>query len=142
MDARQLNRKLGKDIPLKENVWGVFARDELPATMLPGGYIVNTRDRASGGEHWIALYVTQSKQIEFVDSLGKKPEHYGIILSKAYIYNNKKFQASGSTTCGLFALYYLYWRTRGLPMYNILESFVSDTHSNEIIVEQFNTTFL
>jgi len=99
-------------------VWGVFARNELPTQLLPGGYVVNSEDRESPGQHWMAVYVTEDGLMEFMDSLGRKPTDYKLNLNCTYY--SAPVQQNSSDSCGLYVLYYLYWRSRGIPMHVIM----------------------
>ena len=115
---------------MKQRVWGVFARDEVPPILLPGGYVVNSDVRSSGGVHWLALFVTDDGTIEFMDSLGRKPTDYHFHMK--CVYSTMSLQPVNSILCGLYVLYYLYWRTRNVPMDAILSTLSGD---NDAIVQ-------
>ncbi len=116
---------------MKSMVWGVFARNELPIPLFPGGYIINSEDRGSPGEHWLAVYVTEDGQVEFVDSLGRKPTDYELNLNCTYY--SSPVQLDSSRNCGLYVLYYLFWRTRGVPMHVIMATL--NKKNNDTTVE-------
>ena len=122
MDESQLNAMIRKDPVMNRVTWGVFARNELPTitTLLPGAYVVNSRTRRTGGQHWFLIYVEEEegRPVEFYDSLGKDPKDYDLNIE--CIYNERRVQAENTETCGLYVLYFLYWRSRGVNMHDIL----------------------
>jgi hypothetical protein len=120
MDATQLERRIRSDPKLNERVWGVFARNELPSPLHPGGYVVNSQERGLPGLHWLAVYVTEDGSVEFMDSLGRTPSEYQLNLNCTYY--SAPVQPVGSNACGLYVLYYLYWRTRGIPFHVIMST--------------------
>jgi hypothetical protein len=115
---------------MKDRVWGVFARDELPRFLLPGGYVLNSDVRSSGGVHWLALFVTDEGAVEFMDSLGKHPTTYHFHMKTSY--STRRLQPLNSILCGMYVLYYLYWRTRDVPMHTIISTLNGD---NDAIVQ-------
>jgi hypothetical protein len=131
MDERELREKIKKDPEMRSCVWGVFARDELPETLLPGGYIVNSNDRRSAGQHWMGVYVTEDGMKEFMDPLGKKPQDYGIDLKAMYY--SAPVQSKDSISCGLYVLYFLYWRGRDIPLHVIMSTL--NQKNNDSIVK-------
>ncbi len=136
MDAHQLNSILKADPCLKHYVWGVFPRDQLPQTLLPGGYVVNTDNARGPGVHWIALWVQHSR-IDFFDSFGHVPEHYGWTFSIPTLCNIIQIQADDSSVCGAYCIYFLLHRCQGRSMEDIITDFSSDRHSNDRIVSDF-----
>ena len=117
MNREDLQRLIDKDAVTASVSWGVFARDELPkGTLLPGAYVVNSHN--APGRHWFLLYVGDN--IELYDSLGKSPRHYNLNMN--CVYSKDKIQSNDTVTCGLFVLYFLYWRSRGIPMKMLTES--------------------
>ena len=67
---------------------GVFAKDRLPLVVekKPTFYIVNTDPISKPGRHWIAIYV--GDEVEFFDSLGRKPDYYDERLEYFLINNS------------------------------------------------------
>ena len=134
MDSAQLLLLLQSDPVMQQHTWGVFARDELPPNLLPGGYLVNTQNRDQGGEHWVVVWRTEDGRVEFMDSLGQKPEYYGWTFTVPVQWNQRQIQDNNSIACGAFCLYYLYYRSRLVSMSAILNSFSNDTVLNDTIV--------
>lgn len=133
MNGEQLKRIILRDDVMKKCVWGVFARDELPSVLFPGGYVVNSGVRNSTGQHWLGLFITEHETAEFMDSLGKKPTDYNFTLDNVYYYS-VAVQPSDSILCGLYVLYYMYWRTRGISQHDIMSTFTGT--DNDAIVLQ------
>ena len=75
---------------------------------------------SSGGVHWLALFVTDEGTVEFMDSLGKHPSDYHFHMKASY--STKRLQPPNSILCGMYVLYYLYWRTRNVPMHAIIST--------------------
>ena len=72
---------------------GVYSRDNLPATIKKGAYVINLDEYDDIGTHWIALYVRNNEVIYF-DSFGVK-----------YIPNEiKKFIGNKNTISNIFRL--------------------------------------
>ena len=130
MDTKQLHHKMQSDFHMKNDCWGVFARDELPKDLLPGGYIVNTDNKDKPGQHWIALWV-EKEYLDIMDSLGNSPEYYGWSFNIQTIYNTKRLQRPESDACGKFCLYFLFYRCRHISMLDIL------VHCTENVVKDF-----
>ena len=72
MDAPQIRTKMNADECMKNTCWGVFARDELPQSLLNGGYIINIDNKNQRGQHWVAVWIEETS-IEFMDSFGQRP---------------------------------------------------------------------
>ena len=118
MNGEELQMYINKDPTTKDKTWGVFARDKLPEeNLLPGAYIVNSHN--APGHHWFLLYVGE-ESVELFDSLGKPARDYN--LSVKCISSNDRVQPKNSSSCGLYVLYFVYWRCRGIPMNTLYQS--------------------
>ncbi len=131
MDAEELQRTLRCDPIMNEVTWGIFAQSEFPpGPLLPGAYIVNTTN--SPGRHWILIFV-DNHGIELYDSLGRTEHSYGLHLgSRTLPY---RLQPPNSKKCGLYVLYFLYWRSRGIDMNLIFDSL--KTNSERIVSQHY-----
>lgn len=93
---------------------GVFFKDELPATIYDGGYIINLQDKSEGGggTHWTALYVENKNSVYF-DSFGAPPpesvKRFVKPIDKQLVYSSKEIQNIVSGVCGYYVLYFLYY---------------------------------
>ena len=111
----------------------VYPSDYLPRTFnrLPYGIIVNTDTHYEPGTHWCAIFLDGKGNIEFFDSYGHGPDHYGFFISqfvkqncmKGLIVNRKRLQSDFSNVCGMYCLFYLYQRLQGVPMRDIFKAF-------------------
>ena len=48
---------------------GVYSRDNLPANIKKGAYVINLDEYQYAGTHWIVLYV-KNKKVVYFDSFG------------------------------------------------------------------------
>lgn len=121
MNRQELERLIAKDPYMSRVTWGVFERSDLPdGKLLPGAYVVNSQN--APGEHWFLLYV--GDRVELLDSLGKHPSEYG--LKPPIVFFKHRLQKDDTVTCGLYVLYFLYWRSRGIDMNDIWKSLQKD----------------
>lgn len=93
------------------------------------------------GQHWVAFYVYWRNSIpcaEFFDSFGKSPQYYEInppfFVCK---YNRSVFQSDKSDSCGLFCLFFLYYRLKKQNFKKIIRMFSKFSSKNELLVNKF-----
>lgn len=125
-----INRKFG----------GILALDQLyKAVFEPKIYIVNTDTQNGPGQHWFCIYLCDYP--EHFDPAGLEPMPYVRTFLTArgsqFMYNSKRVQSFSSETCGVFCLFFAFFRCRNYSFRNILSMFSNDLHLNEIIVKQF-----
>jgi len=125
MDRAELQRQIRRDPNMHAVTRGVFARDELPRTrLLPGAYVLNTHP--APGVHWMLIYVDENGgKVELYDSLGYAPKHYGLdsLIDRSL---PERLQSEDTLSCGLYVLYFLYWRSRGIHMDMLFRSLLKD----------------
>lgn len=147
MNTSQLQCCISCDQILRGHVT-VCASDQLPDTLssLPTGFIVNTDDHSKPGTHWCAFYLDHKGNCEFFDSYGNSPEHYNDYLwnfsrqsiSKTVVFNNKKMQSNFSNVCGLYSLFFLHQRFKGVSMNQIVNTFSAfNVYLNDSYIIQF-----
>ena len=116
----------------KDQFLGVFAADDLPATLPPTQcfFIANTDVSSGLGKHWVTMFFPSSGPAEFWDSLGRQPEEYhehfrGYLCEKAatYKFQNLQIQGHGSDMCGLFCIFYAMRRCKGWTLEQIIACF-------------------
>ena len=81
---------------------GVYSRDNLPAKIKKGAYVINLDEYEHAGIHWIALYV-KNKKVAYFDSFGVEhvpKEIIKFIKNKDIIANIFRLQAYDSIMCG------------------------------------------
>ncbi len=105
-------------------------------------YVSNTDTSDGPGSHWVTFYFPFRGPDEFFDSLGKDPIDYKVdfetFLRKRYWMMRDRIQQSTSETCGLYCVYYVTKRYRGMTMQNIVNSFnVNNPEWNDNYVREF-----
>ena len=141
MDSQQLTTLLTRDPRTRRLVRGVYARDRLPRDRVgyPSGFIVNTHPHTKAGEHWIAMYIDGTGVGEYFDSFGLPPLHKAFTTFLArhcvtWTFNTQTVQAISSSTCGLYCVYYLTMRSRGVTLKQLLRVFDGDLAANDGLV--------
>jgi hypothetical protein len=131
LSTRDLENFLCNDVMLCHNSGGVFAMDKLPQ---------NKNDKKC-----FIINSEPSFLPEFFDSLAKPPSFYSELLldfllkqnSNGFVHNTKKLQSTKSTTCGMFCLYFLYYRIRGDKFSDLINRFGNNMMQNDSIVIDF-----
>ena len=88
---------------------GVYSRDNLPANIKKGAYVINLDEYEDAGTHWIALYV-KNKKVVYFDSFGVghvPKEIIKFIKNKDIIPNIFRLQAYDSIMCGYFCIKFI-----------------------------------
>ena len=144
MNSIDLKLIISSDYKLSKTFRGVFAYNKLPSTVssFPSSYIVNTDIAKKKGEHWIALYFESSKLCEIFDSYGLQP--FGRIYTFAsnnadcVQYNKMFLQNPFSSLCGLYCIYFLYYKSRGYSLRNIVTRSFKDYlwERNDVFVRE------
>jgi Adenovirus endoprotease len=145
MNANEIKRIISRDKTLRNSFIGIYASDELNFKLnrKPACLIVNTDPSYLPGQHWICMYIDRNGRLDFFDSLGLSSfaAHFKKFLtsnSLRQFYNNNRLQSSDSYVCGVYCLYFLYFRSRGFSMSSILKRFnVLNFAANDIIVCKF-----
>ena len=143
MNTLELWDALSKNPVTTNDFGGVFPSDLLPKIPEQKYYIVNDQAAGQMGNHWICMSFVECP--EFFDSLGYSPSHYSNTLFEEYLivngpqykYNSKRLQNFGSDTCGLFCLYYIYFKCMGYSLSDIVNSFSNNLRYNDNIVTSF-----
>ena len=142
MNTQQLELYMLSDPYIREVYGGVVAYDQLPILVVsrPRIFIVNTEPISEPGDHWIVLYFDHNV-CEHFDSSGSVPRTtympYIFVNSVKFMYNNERLQHYNSDTCGLFCLFYAYFRCRGFLFNQILDMFYDNLLLNEFVVKTF-----
>ena len=141
MNTQQLENYMLNDPFIRRYYGGVLAVDQLPIFVTkPSIFIVNTDPIALPGKHWVVLFI-DTQLCEHFDSSGYSPRHdFKIFLNaqgSKYLYNNNRLQDFDTETCGLFCLFYCYFRCRNNNFKEILDMFYENLKLNEITVKYF-----
>jgi hypothetical protein len=146
LSTQDLENFLCNDVFLCHNSGGVFPIDKLPKEKTNKKcFIINSDPSFLPGEHWIAIFFPNKGLAEFFDSMGRNPSFYSELLldfllkqnSNGFMYNTKKFQSIKSSTCGMFCLYFLYYRIRGDKFSDLINRFGNNLLQNDSIVTDF-----
>ena len=131
----------------------VVMKDELPAKVVDGCYIINLQSSTSGnGTHWLSLFIHKQNSY-FFDSYGAPPSVEIMKFVKKrkgchMYYNNFIIQDLKSVNCGFYALAFLLWCysyvlfSKDLKnMFNdFVKAFDDDTTKNDKILKDFFAT--
>jgi hypothetical protein len=144
MDSIELQKHTESLIyPAKSRFLGVFPRDWMPelphSPRLPVCYIMNSDPSSLPGSHWLAVFATDSDDLNFFDSFACPPAFYDIHFSSiAQSVASIALQSIDSTVCGHYCIYYLFHKALGHSNSSILDSFSShDLHWNDRQVHRF-----
>lgn len=148
MDAQELMGILNAVPCLRMWNNGVYSRDTVPSKMAPGAYIINTAPRGHPGMHWTAAWMREERtpaydviiqHVDFFDSLaGGAPSKRRIFFNvDTVLFNQRILQSPDTTSCGLFAIYFLFWESHGVALNEIVKHFSVDRTRNEQMVKDF-----
>ena len=142
MDTNQLKSIVMNDKYASKNFCGILPIDHLPKKKLTHdcSFIVNTDYSNGKGKHWVAIFVPNNGIIEYFDPFGMKPvnkEVYDFIKlnSSDYIYNKKGIQHLSSIKCGLFCLFFIMTRSRGIQMKKSSNFFNEISYLNDDLID-------
>ena len=120
---------------------GSFPRDKIPRVKsLPAALIMNTDTSTQPGEHWVAVYINEDGIGEYFDSFGLKPLFREIVEyldnnCKEWYYNNVTIQGLTSITCGQYCVLFVYLRSIGISLCQIINLFTTDYKINDEIIK-------
>jgi len=131
---------------------GIFASDEIPNKLRTNHFVIcNTDSSNNPGIHWYCM-INSNNCIECFDSLGIDNEKKQFLTTLPLItksnfseveFNTTQVQASGSSTCGQFVIYFIIQRLHNQDMdfEDLLnEIFSTDPDKNEQKVKAFLNT--
>ena len=127
MNTGQIQEILSKTLPSdKVNFLGVFAQDKIPlidsSFSFPLCFVSNTHPSTKPGEHWVAFFYDSPSSLEFFDSYGLNPSVYDFQINPTRM-NQMVLQSLDSDVCAHYCIFYLYHRSRGKSLTQILKSF-------------------
>lgn len=140
MNTLQLYRALTNQHITSPYFDGVFARDTLEDIQSrPSLIICNTDPSSKSGKHWV-LFFFENDTMEFFDSLGKDLHSYGsefVDFAERFANTcktaNVRTQPKNTDLCGIYCLYYAFWRCQGVSMARILETMSFAKHVKELV---------
>ncbi len=135
MNTQEIDRYMKK----YKNYGGTFACDRLHYDLpLYSGLIVNTDESHEPGQHWVAIYRSDSGIIYF-DSFGLPPieekieEYLDKIAPRGWYYNSVGFQSMYQDTCGMHCIYFLICMFKFNSFQQYLDLFNKSKHENDIL---------
>ena len=103
--------------------------------------VQNTDPCSKPGTHWVLWYSDKRRgHVEYFDSFGNPPTHYGLQVPPYKIkpMNRSQFQSDSSTVCAKYCLYVFYNRQIGRSFSSILKDFFATRRRyNDSIVSKF-----
>lgn len=144
MNTKQLFYALSHSKITRGKFDGVYARDTLDDIQSkPQLIICNTDPSTKKGKHWLLFYFDDDV-CEFFDSLGKDLKHYGVEFeqfvyrfSKTCKYSRKRTQPPASSLCGVYCLFYAFWRCQGISMKRIVKAMNNSTTVCKLVTAAF-----
>ena len=125
MDSAEIREILNKHC--REVFGGVFSANDFVIPKNPSFLVLNTHESGLPGQHWVCLYVNETRS-EFFDSMALAPWQYHeywhstlLELSPSYCYNTERLQAPGSNVCGEYCIAYVILRSRGFSFESVLK---------------------
>lgn len=146
MNSNQLSVILKNDKHTKHVFKGVYPSDRIPMVdTFPCSYVINSEPHYQQGLHWLVMHFpSKDDNAEFFDSYGNAPDYYSRCFvdyfhenSFKYTYNTVCLQDNSSRVCGQYCVFYIYYRSRGYEMSEIVSMFHRDKHFNDWSVANF-----
>jgi len=129
LNILELYVALQQNLP-RNHFIGVYAANQLPPSIhtFTAAIIINTAPSNKPGEHWVAVYISNSGHGEYFNSYGLPPYiPYHIRFLKRnclfYTWNNRCIQGDLSQFCGHYSFLYLACRASGYSLQDFLNKF-------------------
>ena len=149
MNTKQLYVALMRNKVTKKCFDGVYAKDTLDnIKSKPELIICNTDNSSEEGEHWVLFYFDKvGYNVTFYDSLGHDLEFYGDEFvdfvnrfSTSYNYSDKRTQPINSSLCGIYCLYFAYFKCKGFSMERIIKSMTRASKVLKVVHKIFHVS--
>ena len=118
---------------------GVYSRDNLPAKIKKGAYVINLDEYEDAGTHWIALYV-KNKKVVYFDSFGVEhvpKEIIKFIKNKDIAANIFRLQAYDSIMCGYYFIEFINYILTGKTLLDYTNLFSpNDFKKNDQVIKR------
>lgn len=144
MNTKQLYKALINNKITRHFFDGIYPKDTLEdIDSRPQLIIVNTSPSTHEGEHWV-LFFFEKYNCEFYDPLGQDFHTYGSEFTKfalrygqKFTFVSKRTQPKNTSLCGIYCLYYAFFRCKGIKMKNIVKSMTSASKVCKIVKKMF-----
>lgn len=145
MNTRQLFRALKNHMTTKDCFDGIYAKDTLEDVQsTPQLIICNSAPSTHKGEHWLVFYFYDGDKVDFYDSLGLPLSYYGREFitfverfAKEITYVTKRSQPRDTALCGIYCLFYAYYRCKGVPMSIIIKKMKTASYVCKVVRKLF-----
>jgi hypothetical protein len=116
---------------------GAFVKDELPAKLKNGFYIINL----NGKSHWTAM-LKHGKKYYYFDSFGfPAPTDIEDKIPKEYIYSEKHIQTEPTSSCGFYVVAFIKYmnehKNKQVAYEDFINAFEVDSTRNEYILKKY-----
>ena len=125
----QLETFLSKNPYTQAAFQGVFPAEKLPKSVTyPLAIVINTSQFGRGERHWVAVYIDAFQKGYYFDSFGLFPldhrvKHFLDQFTIVWRYSALVIQSVISNKCGYFCLYFLYYKSKGWTLDQIVQPF-------------------
>ena len=143
-DRQIINKvRINASPKVREAFYGVYPIDELPEFIphLPIFIVVNTDTHNLQGQHWKTIFIDKNRHGEVFDSLAQPMNDLLVRwmnrFTRKWKTNPKMYQPSKSTSCGAFALYFIFKRFDFPSLNHFTQCFSHSLASNERLVRSF-----
>ena len=103
----------------------MYSRNNLPAKIKKGAYVINLDEYENTGTHWIALFV-KPKYTVYFDSFGLEhiPKEINTFIGNNNIKSNIfKIQAYDSIMCGYYCIEFINYMLKGKTLLDYINLF-------------------
>ena len=127
MNTTELKKHISYLYPLNMLFNGIYSIDNVDTApfVYPLYIICNTAPSYSRGENWIAIYIKNKCYGEFFDSYGRAPnkdfKRFLFTRCRKIVNNKKQVQGLFTNVCGGHCMYFLFHRSRGSSMNEIVK---------------------
>ena len=140
MNTEEIEKAICQDPSAEAIFAGVYAQDQLPRSIkYPAAMVWNTDPTDQPGEHWVAAYFNEDGLGEYFDSYGLAPppcfKQYMEKHSRQLTWNQVQLQDLWTSACGHFCEVYIIYRSRGIPMEDIMEQLNCIEHNDQYVME-------
>jgi len=146
MNEIQIEQVLKKDSLTSKSFVGVFAFDEKPSKPpYPSCFVINTENRDSSGEHWLAVFINKDGFGYFFDSYGQPASFFGFEkymskISEGWGSSKKKIQTI-SSYCGYYCILFLIYMSKGRSN-EFFVQFRNGSKVNDEMIKRFLQEFV
>ena len=142
MNSLQLANILQNNRYCKDSFIGVYPSNKIPYNFnhFPVSFIVNTDKEGQPGRHWQAVFIPNSRTIEFFDSFGHHPPASLNNLMRQFSVkriNRVKLQNNYDVSCGPFVIFFLISRCSGRQFEEIIKNLHQKTCWGDSFVKLF-----